>query len=374
MRVPIIALSLLAATLVACGGDDAPASTAPTASAPATTATPTPTPTATGTPSPTPTAAAPANTAPREPEILKDLLDLGAAFRLVAMWGNGKNGVTFEGPNGLTIDSQGRVYVTEFQGARFRQFSPDGEVLMEVGSQGTGPSQFSQPIGIAVDANGSIFVSEAGNSRVQRFNADGEFVTAWGSPGTLPGQFFSAMGIAVSEDGKVFVADFGNHRVQVFDRDGELLRSWGSLGTGPGQFNNPIGLQIGPQGNVWVVDSGNIRVQTFTADGELIQVWNNVGSAPQIISLNAAGDFFVSSPAINQVRHYAADGKFFGYLGLGISPADSLRLNEDERSDLNPLTELAAPHGTGTDSAGVMYLADTRNNVVRRFIPVEAPQ
>lgn len=120
------------------------------------------------TPSPSPAAVA-ANTSPPEREVLKELRDLGAAFRLVVLWGNGKYGVNYDGPNGITIDAQDRVYVTEFRGARFRQFSADSEVLMEVGSEGSGPAQFSQPIGIAVGADDSIFVSEAGNSRVQRF-------------------------------------------------------------------------------------------------------------------------------------------------------------------------------------------------------------
>ncbi len=48
-----------------------------------------------------------------------------------------------------------------------------------------------------------------------------------------------------------------------------------------------------------------------------------------------------------------------------------MRLLEQERSALSPLAELAEPHGTATDSIGAMYLADTQNNVVRKFIPVE---
>lgn len=365
MRVPTIALALLAATLVACGGENAaPAPATSTPSATVTASTPAPT------PSPTP-AAAPVTTSPPEREVLKELLDLGAAFRLVVLWGNGKNGVSFVEPNGITIDAQDRVYVTEFRGARFRQFSPDGELLMEVGSEGTGPGQFSQPIGIAVAADGSIFVSEAGNSRVQRFTPDGEFDLEWGGVGTGPGQFLSAMGIAISEAGEVFVADLGNHRIQVFNRDGEFQRSWGDAGGSPGQLFNPLGLQIGPQGNIWVVDYGNNRVQTFTVTGELVNVWNDVGFGPQFISVNADGHFFVSIPGLNQVRHFAPDGEFVGYLGLGISPTDSLMLSEDERTAFSPLAQLFQPQGTATDSTGAMYLADTQNNVVRKFIRVE---
>jgi DNA-binding beta-propeller fold protein YncE len=182
------------------------------------------------------------------------------------------------------------------------------------------------------------------------------------------------MGIAISDAGEVFVADLGNHRVQVFNRDGEFQRSWGDVGGAPGQLFNPIVLQIGPQGNIWVVDYGNNRVQTFTVTGDPVSVWNDVVTGPQIISLNADGHFFVSTPGTNQVRHFSPDGEFVGYLGLGISPLDSLRLLEEERTALAPLGQLAEPHDTATDSTGAMYLADTRNNVVRKFIPVEVAE
>ncbi len=217
LRVPTIAPGMLAATLIACGGENEAAPTPATSIPSATAAASTPSPTSWPTP-----VAATANTAPVEREVLKELRDLAAAFRLAVMWGNGKFGVDYDGPNDITIDAQDRVYVTEIRAARFRQFSPDGELLMEVGSEGSRPSQFSQPIGIAVDAEGSIFVSEAGNSRVQRFTPDGEFDIEWGGVGTGPGQFLSAMEIAINDAGEVFVADLGNHRIQVFNRDGEF--------------------------------------------------------------------------------------------------------------------------------------------------------
>jgi len=43
-------------------------------------------------------------------------------------------------------------------------------------------------------------------------------------------------------------------------------------------------------------------VQTFTVTGKLVRVFDNVGAGPQIISVNADGPFFVSTPGVNQVR------------------------------------------------------------------------
>ncbi|MDP6606949.1 MAG: NHL repeat-containing protein [Dehalococcoidia bacterium] len=385
MRWTAVALASLLAVTVACSGGDEDAAPATSAAAGQAASTPSAAAKQASTPSTTAGVSAPAPTysgsysdAVREPqapapastpEALQQLYQLSAAHREVVLWGNGRGGVDFVSPNGLAIDGDDNVYVTEARGNRFRKFSPDGEVLLDVGGEGAGPGQFLFPIGIAVDGDGFIYVTEAGGHRVQRFAADGTLVTSWGGDGTEPGHFRSAMGIGVSEAGEVFVADFGNHRVQVFDRDGALLRSFGEASSDPGQFVNPIGLQIGPAGNVWVVDSGNRRAQTCIPVGEFVAVWDNVGLSPQLISLNAAGQFFVSSPGVNQVRWFDADGTVLGRLGLGISGDDFQRLNDAEIGGLGATDALVQPHGTATDSAGNVYLADTGNGVVRKFAP-----
>lgn len=267
-------------------------------------------------------------------------------FTETAVWGGESGDVQFAGPNGLTIDPDGHVYSTEFQGGHLRKFTAQGQLELETGGAGSEPGMLANPIGVAVAEDGSIYVSESGSSRVTRFNPDGTFHSAWGSAGNQPGEFLSAMGIAVAGNGEVFVADFGNHRVQVFSDDGVFIREWGAPGTSSGQFANPIGVQIGPAGNVWVVDSGNERVQVFSPDGELQRLLDDVGPEPQIISINDRGEFYVSSPwGDSQVRHSGSDGELLGFVS----------------------GELSGPHGTATGPSGLLYVADTANGVIRVF-------
>jgi len=304
--------------------------------------------------------------------VLEELLELSSGFDQVSVWGRDPGGVRLEAPNGLTIDAAGNVYVTEFQGGHLRKFSPDGELLLDAAGAGAEPGMLANPIGVAVDADGTIYVSESGASRVSRFAPDGTFIVAFGSSGGEPGQFRSAMGIAVSDAFEVFVADFGNHRVQVFDRDGAFLRSWGGPRSGPDQLNNPIGLQIGPQGNVWVVDSGNERVQVFTQQGELVRGFADVGPGPQIVSLNAAGDFYVSSPwAEGRIRRFSPDGDLLGHVGSSVTNEELARMTTEEAASVAEWSTLAGPHGTATHPSGTVYVADTANGIVRRFEPVK---
>ena len=347
-----MSLAAIAVLLIAACGDDEDAASDPPPGATEAAATASPT---------------------REPSsgVLDELLELSSGFEQVAVWGRDPGGVRFESPNGITIDAEGNVYVTEFRGGHVRKFSPDGELLLEVAGAGAEPGRLANPIGVAVDAEGTIYVSEAGVSRVSRFAPDGTFVSLWGSSGSDPGQFRSAMGIAVSAAFEVFVADFGNHRVQVFDREGTLLRSWGGFGSEPGQFNNPIGLQLGPAGDVWVVDSANERVQVFTQQGELLRVFDDVGPGPQIISLNAAGEFYVSSPwAEGRIRWFSPDGELLGYVGDSVTSEEIAAMTNEEALHVTELSTLAGPHGTATHSSGAVYVADTANGIVRTFVPV----
>ena len=55
----------------------------------------------------------------------------------VAVWGEEPGGsVDLFAPNGIAIDSDDNVYVTEFEGHRVLKFAPDGELLAEWGSEG----------------------------------------------------------------------------------------------------------------------------------------------------------------------------------------------------------------------------------------------
>ena len=105
---------------------------------------------------------------------------------------------------------------------------PDGTGPLSVGD-----GQFMHPNGVSVDSNGNVFVVDSRNHRVQKFTNDGLFINKWGSecnlittsgcvdsdgPGPLSlgdGQFEFPSDIAVASDGNIFVID-RNDRVQVY--------------------------------------------------------------------------------------------------------------------------------------------------------------
>ena len=86
-------------------------------------------------------------------------------------------------------------------------FTMNGTLLTQSARQGTDDGQLDCPFGISVDRQGRVFVTELGNRRVQAFTAEGTFLTKWRSAGG--GQFILSYGITVDGAGRVLVTD--NH-------------------------------------------------------------------------------------------------------------------------------------------------------------------
>ncbi|GIT23138.1 MAG: hypothetical protein CM1200mP40_28200 [Gammaproteobacteria bacterium] len=73
-------------------------------------------------------------------------------------------------PHGIHVDDEGNVWVADFagneagtKGHQVHKFSPDGELLMSLGTAGQpgdGPNHLNQPNDVIVGPNGNIYVAE----------------------------------------------------------------------------------------------------------------------------------------------------------------------------------------------------------------------
>jgi DNA-binding beta-propeller fold protein YncE len=188
-----------------------------------------------------------------------------------------------DGPSGLTVDRDGRLLVADTHFYRVLVYSPEGELLFQLGDgvQGTTPGRFGYPTDVVIDREGNFYVAEYGeNDRLQVFSPEGKWLRQWGGHGYEPGEFMKPRALAIDERDRLFVADSCNHRIQVFDTRGKLLHSWGSQGDGPGEMNYPYDLTIGPDHCLYVCEYANHRVQKFTLDGEPLGVWGTAGKKP----------------------------------------------------------------------------------------------
>ena len=182
-------------------------------------------------------------------------------------------------PHGMDVDKQGNVWIVDARSATpeelkkfpdaagkghtVMKFSPQGKLLMTLGTPGTAgtpPQAFTEPNDVAIAPDGSIFVAEAHNDqfldqnaptgvgRISKFSAGGTFIKSFGSYGYGPGQFRGAHALAFDSKGRLFIADRGNRRLQIFDQDGKHLDTWH-------QFSRISGLAIAADDTLYAIDS-----------------------------------------------------------------------------------------------------------------------
>ncbi|TMK83060.1 MAG: hypothetical protein E6G44_12500 [Actinobacteria bacterium] len=124
------------------------------------------------------------------------------------------------------------------------------------------------PIGLAIGPDGNLYVTDTSQA-VAVISPDGKVLGQWGSPGTGAGElsFVSFSGdpsdihaaIAVGSDGQVYVSDNGNYRIQVFSGSGAFTRQFGRKGKGD--------IAVDAAGSVYVADDQGESVSKFSPTG-----------------------------------------------------------------------------------------------------------
>jgi streptogramin lyase len=139
------------------------------------------------------------------------------------------------------------------KGHQVFKFSPDGKLLMTLGTAGGGvdPDFFFQPNDVIVAPTGTIFVSQGhgqGKSEILKFSKDGTLIKRLGRTGSGRGEFDQPHALAFDSRGRLFVGDRNNNRIQILDQDGNVLDEWM-------QFSRPSGLFIDRADKIYVADS-----------------------------------------------------------------------------------------------------------------------
>ena len=195
--------------------------------------------------------------------------------------GNGKSNL----PWGIATDpTTGNLFISEVGNDRVQEFGPSGSFITSFGSGGSGTEQLSDPQGLAVNSSGKVYVADAGNGRVSEFAA-GEpptfagALTAYENPEAKLGQPTAVAIDPTTQD--FWVAEGASDRVLEFSPEHKYLRQFGQAGTGNGQFQGIGGIAVNKLGDVYVIDTGNHRIQEFSKEGAYITQFR-AGSATAI--------------------------------------------------------------------------------------------
>lgn len=198
---------------------------------------------------------------------------------IVGDWPRLPDGVKMGQVSAVDVDAQGRVFVLQ-RGARLwsEPFPTDpiagATVLVFDRASGRlidswGEGLFVMPHGLSVDPQGKVWITDVAREQVYRFSADGTQELAIGTAGVTgaDGAHFGRPTDVAFDGERVLIADgYINARIAAFDRAGHFLGQFGRKGEGRGGLNLPHSVAISGE-QILVADRENARIARFGIHG-----------------------------------------------------------------------------------------------------------
>jgi len=282
-----------------------------------------------------------------------------------------------DGPHGEAVavacDGRDRVFVFLRGPQPVRVYEPDGTLVTTWGE-----GLFARPHGIFVGPDGTVYCTDDFDHTVRTFTPEGRLLLTLGTSGKPSDTgatsidyrtvkkagppFHYPTNLALGPAGELYVADgYGNARIHRFAPAGRLLHSWGELGSGPGQFHVPHGLAVDRDGTVYVADRENCRIQLFTADGAYRGEWAGVARPCQVFLDRERGWVYVAELGFRAGRWPGTGECAPGATGGRVSVFDrggALLARWGGGEAPTTAGDFFAPHGIWVDSRGDVYVAE----------------
>lgn len=249
--------------------------------------------------------------------------------------------------------------------------------------------------GIAVDKKGNVYIARRDNNIISRIDLNGNMTTyvGTGSSGysgdggkATEARLNVPAGLAFDKSGNLYIADRNNHRIRKVDTRGTIttIAGTGTAGfSGDGgsatqaQINLPSGIAIDGKGNIFFSDRSNNRIRVINSQGKIrtyagsgkIGFRGDNGPAlkasidrPFGIALDKKGNLFIADRRNNRVRKVNTQGIITTVAGDG----GFFMLGDNGPAYR---ASVAGPTGVVVDDQGTLYIADRSNNRIRAVDP-----
>jgi sugar lactone lactonase YvrE len=306
----------------------------------------------------------------------------------------------FAGPTGLTADLLGHLYVSENVNMTIRRIDLDtGDVTTIAGTPGIagsadgvgGDATFAGPQGLSVDSSGNLFVADTFDATVRQIDlATGTVTTLAGTANQFndrdavgaAARFESPMDVLSDGVGNVLVADSGNASIR------QIALATAAVTTIAGSIT-PTGSRDGLGG---VARFGGVSATFSDGAGTLYVSDANNGTVRKVVLATGEVTTIAGTPGLQgSVDGQGSDARFFGPWGLAGDPAGNLYVADPgartiRRIDLgtNQVTTLAgqagqagsddgvgaaarfnSPRALANGGAGILYVGDEGDNKIR---------
>jgi uncharacterized protein (TIGR03437 family) len=336
--------------------------------------------------------------------------------------GGGALQAQLNGPQGIAFDSAGNLYIADFYNNRVRMVA--GGVITTIagtgtsGSQGAGgpatAAQLDLPVGVAADGSQNVYVSDRSSRFLVISNAT-LYSLAQSGPNANMGE---PNGLTIAPNGVVYIADVNANQILSWTpgsspANGVLARVAGNGGQGysgdngpalSATMNHPTFIASDSSGNLYFTDSLNSVVRELTpqfgascsytvsptswnppaAGGtQAFQIqtsagcsWSATNLPAWIMGSTALGSGNGSLTLAAALNTGAARTATIQVAGVSVSvsqPAASAPPAIPQSYTITNLTASAnpvfnQPLGVAVDSSGVVYVADSNNNVIRQVL------
>jgi sugar lactone lactonase YvrE len=183
-------------------------------------------------------------------------------------------------PRAVAMDSAGNVYIADAGNNRIRMLSPGGIITTFAGNGSAGfagdlgaatGAELNFPSGVTVDSNGNVYISDSRNNRVRRVDHSTHVIATVAGDGS-PGALNYPFGLSVDSAGDLYIADAGNSRVRLVYPGGHMETVIGACGgvadfsgdgglAAPAHVDLPTGVAAGSNGDLYIADVNNNRIR-----------------------------------------------------------------------------------------------------------------
>jgi len=274
------------------------------------------------------------------------------------------------GPTAVVEDKSGNVYVAPPNSQYVFQwnkgtgsvtvFAGVGYISFHSKVQQATTSPLWGPSGLASDSQGNVYIADTGNNAIRKVDTSGNMSTVVGLSKPCQGgncgdnglaveaRLNAPQGVAVDSKVNIFVADTGDNRV----------RCVVMVAHGCGGSTANIGVIINYAGTVGAACSSPTDPCGDGGKAHLALLNTPIG-----IALDKAGHLYIADSQDNRIREVGNSKVITTIAGTGVLCTSSTSACGDGGSATS--AQLGAPHAVSLDSAGNVYVADTRDHRIR---------
>jgi trimeric autotransporter adhesin len=292
----------------------------------------------------------------------------------------------------IAMDAQNNLYIADGGNFRVREVTASNGFITTIGGNGL---DTYNPTNLLFNG-GTVYFSDSAVNRIRQFTLSAGAASISVLAGTgqetwdatddiaLTTRLNAPRGLTMDSKGNIYFADSKNFVVREITPEGALVNLAGdavNIDSGDGalataaQLSGPVDVAFAnSSGNLYILEQAGERIRVITPNGN-IATYAGTGvpgtpssptgtalsqpmNSPQGLAIDSSGALYIADTGNNLIRKITTDGNVATVVGTGAS---------GYTGDGGPALSATVrnPTGVAVDTFGNIFIADTRNDVIR---------